>query len=848
MTGVVLRGLATRRLRAALTAIAIVLGVAMISGTYVLMDTTMQAFDTLFATAYSNVSVVVLGKSPMSGDRANTPPVPASVVSRIRSLPQVGAVQGFIDDRAEIRDAKGAAITGPGAPLAFGVPDHASSLDTLTVVSGHLPTGAGQIALDGQTAMSNHFRIGSTVGIVSRHPLQFFHVVGLVRFGGVQSLGPIELLVFDLPVAQQLFDKQGFYDEIDVSARSGVSAQQLQRAIAPLLPTNAEVRTAAQVVRSTTQRVDQGMAIVRYVLLAFGGIALFVGSFVIFNTLSMTVARRTRELATLRTLGASRRQVLGSVVLEALVIGVVASLIGLAAGLGLAKALESMFASMGMQLPNAGTVFALRTVIVGLSAGIAVTVLASLAPAVRATRVAPIAAVREGASLPASRLTRTRPALLVTFGLAGAALLGTGLFAAGLSTPVRLVLAAGGAAFLFVEVAVVSRWLIAPLAGVLGRPLQAISGAPGMLARENSSRNPARTAVTAAALTVGLALVASIATLGAGLRGSITDTVRQHIHADYVISADNAPLPPRVGQALEGNRSVTATAVRAGQMIAFGKDGQINGIDPATIARFYRFTWASGSDSSALAGLAQTGAIISAEFASDHHLRIGGRFSALTESGARLNLSVTGVQKNPTFGPLLGDVTISTALFDRSFNQPQDSIVLADTGGATPAAQRTLADLLGGFPNAKVRTIDAFIKTDQASINMLLNLFYVLLALSVIVSLFGMVNTLALSIVERTREIGALRAIGMTRRQLTRMIRVESEITALIGATLGIIVGLALAALATVALSTSSLSFTVPWGTLLVLAIVAFLAGIAAGVFPARRAARLDPLQALHYE
>ena len=274
MTAVILRGLATRKLRTALTAIAIVLGVAMISGTYVLMDTTMHAFDNLFATAYSKASVVVVGKSPISGGHANTPPVPASVVSRIRALSQVGAVQGFIDDKAEIRNAKGGAITGPGTPLAFGIPGRGSSLDTLTVTAGHLPTGPGQVALDGQTAKTNHFRIGSTVGIVSRHPLQFFHVVGLVRFGGVQSLGPIELLVFDLPVAQRLFDKQGFYDEIDVSARSRVSVQQLQRAIAPLLPATAEVRTAAQEVQSTTQHVDQGMAIVRYVLLAFGGIAL----------------------------------------------------------------------------------------------------------------------------------------------------------------------------------------------------------------------------------------------------------------------------------------------------------------------------------------------------------------------------------------------------------------------------------------------------------------------------------------------------------------------------------------------------------------------------------------------
>jgi putative ABC transport system permease protein len=246
MITVTLNGLAIRKLRAALTAIAIVVGVAMISGTYVMMDTTLHAFDTVFQTAYSKADAIVVGKNPIVGghNNASVPPVSASIVARIRALAQVKYAQGFIDDKAEIRNAQGGAITGPGAPLAFGVPGRGSPLDTLTVVTGHLPTGPGQIALDEQTSSTNHLRPGSTVGIVSRHPLQFFRVVGLVRFGGVGSLGPIQLLVFDLPVAQQLFDKQGYFDEINVAARPGVSAQQIVRAITPLLPPSAEVKSS----------------------------------------------------------------------------------------------------------------------------------------------------------------------------------------------------------------------------------------------------------------------------------------------------------------------------------------------------------------------------------------------------------------------------------------------------------------------------------------------------------------------------------------------------------------------------------------------------------------------------
>ena len=427
-------------------------------------------------------------------------------------------------------------------------------------------------------------------------------------------------------------------------------------------------------------------------------------------------------------------------------------------------------------------------------------------------------------------------------------MLGAGLLASGLATSARLLLLAAGAAVLFVCLAFLSRWLVAPLAAVLGRPFEKLTGAAGMLARENSSRNPARTAVTAGALTIGVALVAFIATLGAGVRSTINDSVNHQLHADYVISADSAALSPAVGNALRARPGVALSSIREGQMIAFGKTDQISGVDPSTIIRFYRFTWTPGSGPGAVAQLSQSGAIVSKPFAATHHLTIGSRFGVQTQSGAKLTLTVRGIQTLPTFGALLGAVTISTTLFDRSFVQPTDAAVLAKTSGAAPAAQQSLTHFVAGFPSAKVRTISAYVKTTQASINTLLNLFYVLLALSVIVSLFGIVNTLALSIVERTREIGALRAIGMTRRQLTRTIRIESEITALIGAVIGIVVGLALAALATEGLASWNLSLSVPWTTLLVLAIAAFLAGMAAGVYPARRAAHLDPLEALQYE
>ena len=849
MTAVVIGGLRMRKLRAVLTALAVVLGVAMISGTYVLMDTTTNAFNSVFATAYSKADAVVVGKSPISGPSVSPPPVPATVVSRIRALPQVQDVQGFVQDtRAQLRNAHGGAIN--GMTVVVGGPGAHSAFYATQVVAGQRPTGPGEIAVDEQTANNNHLRVGSTLGLVSLHPLEWFRVVGIVRYSGVGSLGLIRLVGLDLPVAQQLFNKQGFYDEIYVSSRAGVSSQQLVRAIAPRLPATAQVRTRAEQAQSSANDINQALAIVRYVLLAFGGIALFVGSFVIFNTLSVTVAQRTREFATLRTLGASRKQVLGSVVVEGLVIGVLASLIGLVAGLGLAKGLQWLISASGTQLPNAGTVFATRTVIVSLAAGISVTLLASVVPAVRATRVPPIAAVREGAILPPGPLARAGRPLLFAVGVAGAGLLGIGLFAGGLSTSARLLLLAGGATLLFVGLTFVSQWLIAPLAVVIGRPFVRIAGTTGELARENTSRNPARTAITAGALTVGVAVVVFIAVLGAELRTTINTSIKQQLTADYVIGTTNGTLlPTAVGDTLRSAPGVTATAVRYGQIRAFGKTEQISGIDPATAAHFYNFKWTADSGTRDLAVLDQSGAIISKQFANDHHLSIGRTLRLETQSGTTLDLTIRGIQQLPAVSGLLGPVVISTTLFDQSFAQPSDAGVAVDTaGGASPAAQRSLTKLLAGFPNAKIQTVAAYIKSQQASITSLLNDFNVLLALAIVVSLFGIVNTLVLSIVERTREIGALRAMGMTRRQLKRMIRIESQITALIGAVIGIVVGVALAGLTTVALSSWSLTFTVPGSTLGAMLVIAFFAGRLASRLPARRAAHLNPLQALQYE
>jgi putative ABC transport system permease protein len=848
MFNVVLGGLWARKWRAILTALAVILGVAMISGTFVLMDTVMSAYSGIFATAYAHTDAVVVARSPFGAIGAAKQPVPASLLDRIRALPEVQRAHGYIDSHAQLTSATGTAI-GKSAEQAsvFGLPSgELDAMNPLRLVSGSWPAGPGEIVIDQATAATYHVRLGTTVGLVARQPLQRFRVVGIFRFAGATALGPTQFAAIDLAAAQRILGKQGYFDEIDVAARPSVSVSRLVAAIRGIAPATVQVNTAAQQASTATADVGGQFALLRYVLLAFGAIALFVGSFIIFNTLSITVAQRTRELATLRTLGASRGQVLASVLAEGTIIGVTSSVIGLGAGVGFAKGLGALLGASGIQLPAAGTIITWRTAAISLAAGIAVTLAASAAPALRAMRIAPIAAIREGsAPRPASRLHGLTVTALAV--VAGAGALAPAVVLGGLPAATRLALLAGGALVLFIGVAGASRWIVGPLAAAIEKPVERFTHGAGELAREDTRRNPARTATTAAALTVGVALIAFVAVMAQGLRASTGTSIRNQVTADYVITPQADVLAPDVQHALAA-AGIQSASVRSGTVQVFGASQAITGVVPAGIARFYRFRWADGTPGAALASLNDNAVLVASDFAAAHHLKAGMALTAQTTSGATVRLVVRGVYAAPKLSPLLGALTITTTLFDRSFTTPGDRAVLVRAGGASPAGRAAVQAALRPFPTAQVRTLAGFITAQQAPIATLVNLFYVLLALCVIISLFGIINTLALTVTERTREIGVLRALGMTRTQLRRMIRLESEITALIGAATGIAVGLLLAALTARALSAWDVGFAIPWTTLAILLAGAFAAGALAGIGPARRAARTDPLKALSYE
>jgi putative ABC transport system permease protein len=610
----------------------------------------------------------------------------------------------------------------------------------------------------------------------------------------------------------------------------------------------AQVRTGQEEAKQAAKDTNAFLTILEYFLLAFGFVALFVGIFVIANTLSITITQRMRELATLRTLGATRKQVYWSVVLEAFVIAVIASVVGLFLGLALAKLLNAVFVAFGIDLPQVGTVFATRTIVVSLAVGIFVTLIAAVRPAIRATRVQPIAAVREGAVLPQWRLARFGPYIaLVTIAVSLGVML-VGLFVGGLSTKERLIALGVGALAVFIGVAMLAPTLVPPVARVLGWPATKIGGAAGMLARGNSIRNPQRTASTASALMIGLTLVTLVSVIAAGLKTTFEDSVNKLFTADYALTSQNgfAPTSTASEKALRHLPGVEFLAgVRAAEGKAFGHRIGVTGV-PADISNVIDVKWQVGSPSTP-GRLGNDGAFVSKDYAKSHHLQVGSPIALQTPTGQTLHLRLTGIFAPPKGGSPYGDVTISTARFDKAFTDPQNLFAfLRMRGGVTQENTTRLEHALARFPDAKIQTKDEFTKNQERGINLLLSLLYVLLSLSIVISLFGIVNTLVLTVFERTREIGMLRAVGMTRRQIRRMIRHESIITALIGATLAIPLGVILALMIGKAISYPA--FTIPWTTLVVFVIAAIVAGILAAIFPARRAARLNVLQALQYE
>ncbi len=574
MLRVALRGLATRRLRAALTAVAIVLGVALVAGTFVLTDSITGAFNSIFSTIYQGTDATVTGRNVIDsgatggagGGNGGVPPFSQSLLARVQGLPGVKDAVGDVSGSLQLV-VGGKAITSGGAPnLGFSVDPSKPQFSSLRLVSGTWP-GPNDVVIDTTTASKKNLHTGGTVGVQGTGPVVPLRISGLVKFGSASSLGGATLAGLQLPTAQRLLGRQGKLDEIRAGAKPGVSSKQLVAQIGPILPKDTQVRTGAQQATKDSSSITGFLSFLKTFLLVFAGVALFVGSFVIANSLSITIAQRTREFATLRTLGASRRQVRRSILVESFVIGAVASVVGLLVGLALAQGLFALFNAAGLTLPNTGTVVKPRTIIVAIIVGVVVTVIASLRPAIRATRVEPIAAVREGATIPEGRLARYRFVMSAATAVVGVIALMLGLFVAS-GTGAVLILMGLGAVLIFIGVALLSARVVPRLATWLGWPATRIAGAIGELARDNTIRNPQRTASTASALMIGLALVTFVTVLSAGIIANFKGAVNDVFRGDYAITAQNnfSPIPISAGETAARAPGVVAVGdVRAGQ-------------------------------------------------------------------------------------------------------------------------------------------------------------------------------------------------------------------------------------------------------------------------------------------
>jgi putative ABC transport system permease protein len=836
---VTLKGLLAHKLRLALTALAIVLGVTFISGTFVLTDTLQNTFNTLFGNIYAKVDFQVRGVAQLgSGAGATRNELPESLLAMIRQVPGVAAADGQVTGYAQFVAKNGKAIaTGGGAPTIGVAYDLDQRISPLRLIAGGPPTTQDDVVMDAGTATKYGFTAGQRVRIISAGlPPRFFTITGIAQFGTASNLAGATLAAFTLPTAQAIAQETGKVDDINVVTAPGAGKAAVQRAIAAVLPAGVQVVSGQTVVSESTDAISQALGFFSTALLVFAFIALFVGAFTIYNTFSIIVGQRTRELALLRIVGASRRQVFGSVLGEAAITGFVSSVIGLGLGVLAGLGLEALLSGFGVTLPSGPLVFQLRTVIVGLAVGVGVTVLSAIGPARGAVRIPPVVALDDRQQVAGASLRR-RFIWGTILALAGAVLLGTGL-----AKP-AIQLVGIGAAALFLGVATLSPAIARPLASVIGRPLPRLLGVAGKLGRENSMRSPRRTAQTAAALMVGLALVSAMAVFGASLSRSATASADQAISADMIVTATGSgQLSNSVAGTASAVPGVTATtAFYTGPFEFQNSLTRLTAVSADHLADTVILRMTSGS----AAALATGQLLIDSTTATSKHLAVGDTIKARFALTGRTTLRIGGIYQA---NALIGSYLVSSAFFRAHYPAQPPAGLLLRTGGSA-ATDSAVTKALAAYPNLQVQTRAQFEQQQASNVNQLLGLVYALLGLAVIIALIGIVNTLMLSVFERTREIGLLRAVGMRRRQVRTMIRSEAVILAVFGAIVGIVIGTALGLALVASLRQQGITETVvPVSNLVIFLLLSAVLGLIAATWPARRAARLDVLAAIATE
>jgi len=848
MKRMALRGLWARKLRTVLTGFAVVIGVAFVAGTFIFTDTINASFDDLFERVSKGVDVNVSAKQPVEGDfGGRTQPLPDGTFETVEAADGVEAAEARFETEVTIFDKEGDSIGGNGPPsIVFS--SNEERFDPLTYEDGGRADDPGEVTLDKATADRHDFEVGDELRIAGRAPAAEYEIVGITKLGDQDSIGLVSMTM-PLAEVQKLAKRPGQITEVAVAAEGGISPEQLKANVSGAVGGTAEVLTGKEQADKSAADISDSLGFLTIALLVFAGVAVLVGGFLIFNTFAVTVAQRSREFALLRTLGASRRQVLNSVVLETLVIGFVASVIGILGGLVIAPGLRSLLASVGIELPSTGTVIAPRTIIVGLAVGMIATLVSGLVPARRATQVSPVEAMRESETPGTRRVSRKRVVSSSAVIALGLLMLLVGLFGADGSAAASL-LGLGVVVMMF-GVALLAPVLVRPLARFIGAPMARLQGMPGRLARENAERQPQRTAITASALMIGLALVVFTAIFAAGISGSVDKVIdEQFSRTTLIVTHDDgfSPVSPDVAERLRGVDGVQIVSpMRWDQAnIEGGGDSQsASGIEPSTITQLFDPELEEGGPD-AMANLRDNQALADDGWAESHGFEVGDTIQVTTPKGTEVEYELTGTYDNQL--DVLGNIVVTNAAMESDWNQPDDAFILVGGQGDAATLERAATEALEEFPIAKAQTLAQFKDESADQVNQLLGLVFGLLGLSVIVALLGIVNTLALAVHERTREIGLLRAVGMSKRQVRRMVRAESVITALIGAVLGLVLGIVFAVIVSRPLAADGFVLTFPIVTLVVLTVLAAIAGVLAAIPPARRASRVDVLRAVTTE
>jgi putative ABC transport system permease protein len=826
------------------TAFSVIIGVAFLAGTLVFTDTLGRTFDKLFADVYATTDVYVRSAQVLDtgfgGEQRGR--LDQAVVAEVAQVPGIEVASGMVEGFARILGAD-------GRPLGQedGAPTSALSLTNPRLtpwefVEGRPPAGPGEVAVDNASLDAGSLVVGQPVTIIGEQGSRTYTLVGAATFAGADSPGGATFALFDLATAQEFLGAGGKVDAVLAAGAAATDEDALATVVEDriALSWNAEVLTGSEITAEQQDAIDEALSFFDILLLVFAGVALFVSSFIIYNTFSIVVAQRMREHALLRAVGASRTQLVSALLVEAVVIGVVASVLGFAGGIGVAVLLETLLSGLGVDLPSGSMVVEARTFAVSLAVGIGVTLLASVVPALRGSRVPPIAALRDSATEHGSD-SRVRLGAGAAISAAGAILIAVGLTSAPLALAV-------GVPLLFVGGFVWGPLVARPVARLLGSPLPRLRGVTGRLARENATRNPKRTARTAAALMVGVALVTGITVLAASVKASVRDIFSEQFTGDLVVNTASfgyGGLSPQLAVELNQLPEVQAAA---GVGVGFGRvdgdDQALTVIDAGTAWTMFDLGFVQGAGTD----LTDTGILVSERRADRDGLAVGSDVRLELLDGVVRNLTVQGIYGNDE---LAGPYTVTKALYASGGADQFDFAVYVELADGVSESEgvAVIEPVADRYPNGALQTRSAYIDGQAASIDVLVNLMYGLLLLAVVIATVGIANTLSLSVFERTRELGLLRAVGMSRGQMRSIVRWESVLTALLGALQGVAVGIGLGYVTILALRDEGLGrFSLPVGSLAVVLALAVVAGIAAAVRPARRAARLDVLEAIAAE